>query len=147
VSLQNENVRFEQSRNVRSHGWPSATETERIALNQRERNRLRVLHQKRRSGSRRATLIVSSRLSYIAMRSAVYKTHTYTAGESWRVNSRAGLHQEIDFCLTTDYCRNHSFPNESSSESRLPHFSHTFPPARTAFEGCECSGEGRIQRS
>jgi hypothetical protein len=85
-------------------------ETERIALSQRERDRLRVLHQKRRSGSRRATLIVSyrflsflivsyrflsflivsSRLSYIAMGSAVYKTHTHGAGESWRVNSKAG---------------------------------------------------------
>jgi hypothetical protein len=45
MSLQNENVRFEQSRNVRFHRWPRAMETERIALSQRERDRLRVLHE------------------------------------------------------------------------------------------------------
>jgi hypothetical protein len=31
----------------------------------------------------------------------VYNTHTHSAGESWRVNSKAGLHEEIDFCSTT----------------------------------------------
>jgi len=47
--------------------------------------------------------------------------------------SRAGPSRGNRFLL--DYCKNQSFPSESSSESRLPHFSHTFPPARTAFEG------------
>jgi hypothetical protein len=35
------------------------------------------------------------------MRSAVYNTHTHSAGESRRVNSKAGLHEKINFCLTT----------------------------------------------
>jgi hypothetical protein len=46
MSLQNENVRFEQSRNVRVHGGAEGRmETERIALSQRERDWLRVLHE------------------------------------------------------------------------------------------------------
>ena len=50
-----------------------------------------------------------------------------------------GLYEEIDFCWTT--ARTSSFLTKSFPESRLPRFSHTFPPARTAFEGRECSGD------
>src|ERR1700719_1988784 len=49
------------------------------------------------------------------------------------------LYEEIDFCWTT--ARTRSFLTKSFPESRLPRFSHTFPPARTAFEGRECSGD------
>jgi hypothetical protein len=46
VSPQNENVRFVQSRNVRFHGMAGGPmETERITLSQRERDRMRVLHE------------------------------------------------------------------------------------------------------
>jgi hypothetical protein len=46
MSLQNENVLFVQSRNARFHGWPGGPmETERITLCQRERDRMRVLHE------------------------------------------------------------------------------------------------------
>ena len=43
--MQNENVRFEQSRNVLSWMAGGSMETERIALSQRERERLKVLHE------------------------------------------------------------------------------------------------------
>jgi hypothetical protein len=36
-----------------------------------------------------------------------------------------GLYEEIDFCWTT--ARTSSFLTKSFPESRLPHFSHTFP--------------------
>ena len=46
MSLQSENVRFVQSRNVRFHGVAEGPmETERIALSQPERDRLKVLHE------------------------------------------------------------------------------------------------------
>src|ERR1700730_17169066 len=47
--LQNENVRFEQSRNVRFHRWPRALwKRSELRLSQRERDRLRVLHEVKR---------------------------------------------------------------------------------------------------
>ncbi len=46
MSLQNENVLFVQSRNVRFHGWPRAPwKRSESLLSQRERDRLKVLHE------------------------------------------------------------------------------------------------------
>jgi hypothetical protein len=43
LSLQNKNVRFVQSRNVRFHGWPRPRGDNHVA--QRERDQLKVLHE------------------------------------------------------------------------------------------------------
>jgi len=49
VSPPNENVRFVQSRNVRFHGWRVALVNGANHVEQRERDRLKVLHEVNRS--------------------------------------------------------------------------------------------------
>jgi len=54
-----------------------------------------------------------------------------------------GLHEEIDFCLTT--ARISFFltraPQNYDSRTTPALLAHFPPPARTEFEGCECSGQ------
>jgi len=41
------------------------------------------------------------RLLRASARGVGYNIHTHSVGEPWTVNSRAGLHEELDLCLTT----------------------------------------------